>query len=264
MTETEQVPPSIETLSRQELEQRLESALQTIDRLQQIRQSMGEFFLFLIGHQMGIPFTSILGFSELLLEERERTNLTEEQQKKFLARIRKDAKVLLRTRKLATALIALDANVAGSRDDLPIVEVDLQPTINHIVGMFEEMELAVALPNDLPKVQIPVTVLHYILIGTLTMLGTPERSNHNTIAGSVEGEWVSIRITNPNSDISRFPTLKDLTDEDPILSLFDLNHLASCRYLLNRYGGQMCLEPQKESGVIITFNLPMHKGSLTE
>jgi K+-sensing histidine kinase KdpD len=254
MNEPQSLHPAGQDGSLASLQKELETAMQTIEQLQEIRKSMHLFWHIMFNYEVGTPLSNILVCSDFLLNDGDASSFTEEQIR-LLTMIRKGAQAINRTRERAVALIGFDADIAGFCDDLRLDYIDLKNVILDI-GEFPEADVQIDLPDNLPKVKVSSSTFSYILTNTILALRRMGQKSKIAVNVSYADGQVIVRVTNVDFVVSEYK-LEEFARAEQMPTVFGNGYLADCRCLVSWQGGEMHLDAQGENGTTITFTLPV-------
>jgi K+-sensing histidine kinase KdpD len=246
--------PVREDSSLTALQQELATAMQTVEQLQEVRKSMHLFWYIMFNYEVGTPLSTILGFTDLLLSDKDGPSLTKEQTE-YLTIIRKKAKEIAQARRQALDLIRFDEYIAGFCDDLHLDEIDLEKVVFDI-GEFPETDVQIDLADNLPKVKASLRMLVCILTNTISALRQGGQKNRITINVSYADEQVVVKVANADFVVPEF-TLKEFASAEQMPTVFGTSYLAACRCLIDMQGGEMHLDTQEKGGTTVTFTLPV-------
>lgn len=250
----------VKPFSVTELVARLENLLAPVRLHRRLRQANGalERYARQVSHDLKTPLTTLVGFSETLLDNADQ--LDDAEQRRMLERIAANAR---RLEQLADDLLT-DLRDASGSQPVPVGEL-LEEVTHLLAGPIEEHAAHIEAEGPLPKVLASRGAVRSVLLNlvenALHYRAADRPVRIRLSARRVGGQWeVAVRDNGsgiPPGDRERVFAPGDRGSADGKRSRDGTGHgLYGCRELLARYGGRIWIEPSQEPGTEVRFTLP--------
>jgi two-component system, sensor histidine kinase and response regulator len=234
------------------------------ERLLKLNASKDKFFS-ILSHDLKSPFTSIIGFSDLLIDKLHKADFNEADQYAKIIQ-----KTTWNTYNLLTNLFDWSRMQAGSMK-FKLEEIDLISVTNEIIELFRALALhkSITVVNNItahPKIQADKTIISIVLRNLIS----------NAIKFSFPGEMISISSTTSKDEI--FIEVKDNgtgMTEDTLSRLFKIDKdissrgtlneegtglgLILCKEFIEKHGGKIWAESENRNGSRFLFTLPLKR-----
>lgn len=236
------------------------------ERLLKLNASKDKFFS-ILSHDLKSPFTSIIGFSDLLIEKLHKADFNAADQY---------AKIILKTTwntfNLLTNLFDWSKMQAGTMK-FKLEEINLISVTDEVIELFRALSLqkSLTIVNNItahPKIQADRTIISIVLRNLIS----------NAIKFSFPGGMISISSTISKDDI--FIEVKDNgtgMTEDTISRLFKIDKnisskgtqneegtglgLILCKEFIEKHSGKIWVESETGNGSKFLFTLPLKRES---
>lgn len=241
---------------------------QMVERLREMDRFKSEF-LSNVSHELRLPLTAILGFSELLLD-RIPGSLTEDQEE-YIKNMQASGQHLL---EIINNLLDLSKIKAGKME-LHLTEFEIKDLVESVERTVtpliakKQLSLDTQIPADLPLVSADQSKVKQILLNLLSnaIKFTPSggrvtiSARRDTlkeqpcIAISVADTGIGIRVEDQSNIFDEFKQLDaSYTREHPGTGL----GLTITKRFVEMQGGNVWVESQQGRGSTFTFTLPVH------
>ncbi|MFB0535515.1 MAG: GAF domain-containing protein [Anaerolineae bacterium] len=213
-----------------------------------------------VSHELRTPMTSVLGFSELLLNRQ----LSEERRQLCIQTIHKEAQ---RLSALINDFLDIQRMERG-KQEYHFEEVDLGELAREMIatysGQSEAHTLTLDLPPELPSVQADADCLRQVF-GNLLSNAIKFSPGEGTVAVSVQvwGDTIRVAVSDEGIGIPA-EALTRIFEKFFRVDSSDLREikgtglgLAICKELVEAHGGRIWAESEVGTGTTITFSLPM-------
>ncbi|MFC4273381.1 histidine kinase [Sneathiella chungangensis] len=232
------------------------------ERLKEL-DSLKDHFLSMVSHELRTPLTSLRAFGEILIDNPE---VSPEERERFLNVIIKESSRLTR---LIDQLLDLARMEAGQMDwSLDTVDMDgtLKEAMATLAGLIKESEVdvAIVIPNDLPKVRADRDQLIQVIINLVSNaikfcdkakghIDVAVTSGDDVLEVSVADNGKGIPVNMLEKIFEKFHQSIDRDEDKPQGSGLGL---AICREIVTFLGGKIWVTNRKDGGAVFTFTVP--------
>lgn len=216
-----------------------------------------------VSHDIRTPLTSIVGATNVLLEDR--GNLKPEQEKELLTDINEDAQWLVRVVENLLSVTRIGGDTGGLHKIPEAAEEVLEESIRKFEKRYPAVETEAVLPEEFLMVPMDAMLIEQVLMNL--MENAVLHGEHTThISLRLERKEDSARFAVEDNGVG-IPPDRRQSLFDGILSGADDPRpdmhrnmgigLSVCKTIVQAHGGTIYAENQKNGGAVFSFTLPL-------
>ncbi len=233
-------------------------------KAQSEREMMRANLLRAISHDLRTPLTSIIGSASAIIDNDD--HLSSQQRKELLNGVKEEAQWLIRMVENLLSITHINGETYALNKKPEAVEEILGEAVQKFKKQFEDIELAVNIPDEVFFVPMDAMLIEQVLTNLLHNAAEHGKTTTKIdVSVRREKEWASFSVSDNGSGI----------DENKLAAIFDGNlhgaenrktsdytrnmgiGLSVCRTIVEAHGGSMYAENLPFGGAKFCFKLPL-------